>query len=227
MVNLNEDDRLVKKTFRETYDFSLYDELGFFSDGPYRPSLEETVRSWGLPPKMSTEGMVREIAESTDDQMRFTANHCPELVSSTIWNLRGKHKNIPTQAAAQRFVSRAGVIILERISGLKTITDKKRLAYETGEEKDRLRFRNFPPYYLGHRLSLTDFRVTCYTFQWVGSKIVEVASDLGLSQELIVTEALISGMTTSEEWIPARHRDVMFDEMIRFAAWVNEFSEKV
>jgi len=69
--------------------------------------------------------------------------------------------------------------------------------------------------------------MTVYTFQWVGSKIVEIASDLGLPQKTIVIQALTAGMTTSEKWIPLRYRNLMFDEMIRFATWVNELSEKV
>lgn len=226
MVNINGNGTLVKKnptlatrnTIPLIFGFSLYDELGFsLSDCSYHPSLEETVSSWGLKPNV----------ERTDDQMRFTVNHCPELVSSMVWSLRGKHKGISTQAAAQRFLSRNGVIILERISGIKEINRKRKLAIENGDEMDRLRFRNCSPYDLQYRLSLTHFRMTVYTFQWVGSKIVEITSDLGLSQEIIVIEALIAGMTTSEKWIPFRHQNLMFDEMIRFATWVNELSEKL
>jgi len=178
--------------------------------------LEETISSWGLTPNV----------DGTDNQMRFTVNHCPELVSSTVWSLRGKHEKVPTQAAAQRFLSRNGVIILERVPGIKEITRKRKLAYEIGDEADRLRFRNVSPYDLRYHLSLTYFRMTVYTFQWVGSKIVEMASDLGLPQEIIVIQALIAGMTTSEKWIPLRHRNLMFEEMIRFATWVNEFPGK-
>ena len=114
----------------------------------------------------------------------------------------------------------------ERIPGIKEITRKRKRAYEIGDEADRLRFRNVSPYDLRYHLSLTYFRMTVYTFQWVGSKIVEMASDLGLPQEIIVIQALIAGMTTSGKWIPFRHQNLMFEEMIRFATWVNELAEK-
>jgi hypothetical protein len=225
MITVNGNGNLVKKnptlTTRNTipsiFDFSLHEKLGFsLFDLSYQPSLEETVSSV-LNPK----------GESTDDQMRFTVNHSPELVSSTIYHLRGKHEKIPTQAAAQRILTRQGIIILQRISGLKEIIRKRKLIYEYGDEMDRLQLQSFSRYELGYHLSLTKVRQTVYTFRWVGSKIVEMASDLVLPQEIIVIQTLIGGMATSGKWIPSRHWKVMFDEMIRFATWVDELSEKL
>jgi hypothetical protein len=162
----------------------------------------------------------------TEDQIRFTVNKCPELIRSTIHHLRGRHETLPSQAAVQRFLTRAGVIILERIAGLKDLNQKRRSIYETGTEKDRLEFIN-RFYDLGYRISLTAFPMTIYCWQWVGSKITEISSDLGLPQEMVVIQSLIAGMSTSERWVPRKYQTLMFDEAVRFAQWVDELSKKI
>jgi hypothetical protein len=64
--------------------------------------------------------------------------------------------------------------------------------------------------------------MTVYAFEWAGSKISEIASDLGLHQETVVIASLIAGMSTSKKWIPVNYRDLFLDETIRFAKWVDE-----
>ena len=212
MTNLNPQATFVKKDPPWVLLYDSYDELGISPDGSFHPSLEERVCS---------------DVERTENQKRFTLNRCPELVSSTILYLRGKHEKIQTQAAVQRLVSKAGVIVLQRDPALKKIVEKRKVVYETGDERDRLRFRNISSYNLRSRLSIAEVKNTIYTSQWVGSKIVELASDLALPQETIVIEALIAGLVTSEKWVPSRHTTVMFNEMIRFVNWVNELSEEL
>ena len=62
--------------------------------------------------------------------------------------------------------------------------------------------------------------MTVYAWEWAGSKISEIATDLGLHQETVVIASLIAGLSTSERWIPAKHRDLFLDETIMFAEWV-------
>jgi hypothetical protein len=117
----------------------------------------------------------------------------------------------------QRLLTEIGVCILESIPGLKGLNRKRRLIYEN--EKDRLEFSG-RSYSYSHRLSLTTCRVTVYAWEWAGCKLAEIFSDLGLHQEIVFTASLIAGLSTSERWVPSRHRDLFFDEIIKFAEWV-------
>jgi hypothetical protein len=193
---------------------NLFGALGFDDDLHYTPSLESQVSTWTKP------------RDESGDDIRFTVNVFPELVRSTVLYLRGKHENLPTQSAVQRFLLRAGITILEKIPSLKKYIDNRRFAYESGIEKDRVALEDHH-YSIKHRISLTHYRTTVCAWRWVGSKIIEIASDLNLPHETLVVECLIAGTTTSEQWVPSKHRDLMLDEMIRFITWVEGEANRV
>ncbi len=193
---------------------NLYGALGFDDDSHYEPSLESQVSTWTKP------------RDDSGDNIRFTVNMCPEIIKSTIWRLKNKHQNLPNQSAVERFLSKAGISIIEKIPSLKKLNDKRKETYETGSEQDRLALMVDRNYSFKYRISMSHFKMTIYTFNWVGSKIAEIASDLFLPQEIIVIESLIAGISTSERWVPRKYGNQMFDEVIRFALWVEEMSNK-
>jgi hypothetical protein len=212
--NINQRDGVVNKKINPLFK-NLYGALGFDDDFHYEPSLESQVSTWTKP------------RDDSGDDIRFTVNMCPEIIKSTIWRLKNKHENLPNQSAVQRFLTKAGITILEKIPSLKKLNDQRKEAYETGSEQDRLALMVDRHYSVKYRISMSHFKMTIYTFNWVGSKITEIASDLFLPQEIIVIESLIAGISTSERWVPRRYRDQLFDEMIRFVSWVEEMSNKV
>lgn len=209
----NDDGVVNNKKIRPLFK-NLYKALGFDDDFHYEPSLESQVSTW-----------IKQENESNSDDLRFTSNLYPEIIRSIVWNLRYKHENLPTQSAVQRFLTKAGVTIIEKIPALRTLNEKRRQAYETGSERDRIALMD-RHYSIKYHLSMTHSRTTICTFRWVGSRLVEIASDLFLPQEVIVIEALVAGVAVSQRWVPNRHRDSMIDEMMRFISWVEGLSEK-
>jgi hypothetical protein len=198
MRNLTNGNGKVNQKIKPFFNVSLYDLS-------YHPSFEEDVSSERFP----------EYSQGKE-QSRFTVNRCPELIGSTIWYLKSKHKNLQSgQAVVQRYLTQAGVIILEKIPGLKVVRDTKRNIYDCGDERDRLESSKHS-YNYGYRISLTSRRMTIYCFEWTASKISELASDLDLHQETMVIASLIAGLLTIERWIPVEKRNLFFDETIRF-----------
>ena len=211
--NINQRDGVVNKKINPLFK-NLYGALGFDDDFHYEPSLESQVSTWTKP------------RDESGDDLRFTVNLYPELLRSTVLYLRGKHENLPTQSAVQRFLTEAGIIILEKILSLKKLNDKRRDAYKSGTEEDRVALGDHY-YSIKHRISMTHSRTTVCAWRWVGSKMIEISSDLILPHEIVVVESLIAGITTSGRWVPRKYRDLMFDEIIRFVTWVEDESNKV
>lgn len=216
-TNINESSKDVNKKIRPVFR-DVYGELGFHDDFRYEPSLESQISSWTKGSEDSNLG--------TDD--RFTINRCPEAVRATIYHLRGKHELLPTQSWVEKFCTRSGIIILEKLPNLKMFKERRRLLYESGEERDRVLMNQRHDYPIRYRVSMTESRMTCYVFRWVFSKIIELASDLLLPKETVVIECLIAGMSSSEgKWIPKRYRDLFLDELIRFVEWTEESPKSV
>ena len=151
---------------------------------------------------------------------KITINRCPELIRSTISALRHKHEKLTSQAAVTRYLTRQGVQIIQRIPAIKVLKEKKKLAYENGDERDRIILsRNI--YDFGCRISLTNYRITIYAESWARAAITELACDIGTQQETVAIITFIAGCLTSQTWIPARHLESMNDELIRFVEWVD------
>lgn len=204
---------------RPIFDTSLYAKLGYsVVELSYENSLESQVSKWEKSEQARNE---------KDDYVKFTVTALPELIRSTLHYLRQKHENLSSQAWVSRFLTKAGVIVLEKIPGLKTIRDRRRQLYEVGDEQRRLAVLAECQYSIKYFVSMTDFRATIYTFAWVGSKINDLAADLSLPQQTLVTEALIAGMSTSEKWIPERYQIKALDEVVRFANWVDQISRRL
>jgi hypothetical protein len=200
------------------FNFSIYVELGYSTlDGSYRQSLEEQVISFS--------GPTDNPQYSKDDKMRFTVNKLPELISSLIWHMKNRHEKLTSQAAVERFLTRAGVLILERIPALKQLNAKRRIVLESGTEQEwfALIERN---YSFGYRISIKTLSKTIYAFEWVSSKITEIAADLGINQEVVVTASLVAGLSTSAKWVPSHYSDLMMDETMRFVTWVQGLVEE-
>ncbi|MGD0916946.1 MAG: hypothetical protein ABSB22_10855 [Thermodesulfobacteriota bacterium] len=157
--------------------------------------------------------------------MRFTVNKLPELISSLIWHMKNRHEKLTSQAAVERFLTRAGVLILERIPALKQLNAKRRIVLESGTEQEwfALIERN---YSFGYRISIKTLSKTIYAFEWVSSKITEIAADLGINQEVVVTASLVAGLSTSAKWVPSHYSDLMMDETMRFVTWVQGLVEE-
>ena len=186
----------------------LLSAIGFTEHG-YDPSLEEFVRKVGAGVKA--------------DQHKITVNRCPELIRSTVIALRHKHNKLTSQAAVTRCLTQQGIKILQKLPGIKGLKERKKQAYESGSERDRLILsRNI--YDFGYRISMTTQKITVYSEEWVCAAITELACDIGTSQETVVIMSLITGAVTSREWIPKRHLPVMFVELIYFATWVEGLS---
>jgi hypothetical protein len=216
MTNLTNDNGKVNKKIRPVFR-DVYKELGFHDDFHYEPSLESQISSW----RKESE----DLNSGTDD--RFTINRCPEAVRATIYHLRGKHQLLPTQTWVEKFCTRSGIIILEKLPSLKIFRERRRLLYESGEERDRVLMNQHHDYPIRYRISMTESRLTCYVFRWVFSKITELASDLLLPKETITILSLVAGMSSSEgKWIPRRYRDLFLNELIRFIEWTEEKSSK-
>lgn len=213
MTKLTDNDEPVNRKITPIFK-NLSGALGFDDDSHYEPSLESQVSTWTEP------------RDQSGDDLRFTVNLLPELVRSTVLHLRGKHENVPTQSAVQRFLLRSGITILEKIPSLKKVNDKRRDAYESGTEKDRVALEDHH-YSIKHRISLTHYRTTACAWRWVGSKMIEISSDLNLPHEIVVVECLIAGIATSERWVPRTYRDLMLDELMRFVTWVEDEANKV
>ncbi len=213
MIKVTDNDEPVNRKINPLFK-NLYGALGFDDDFHYEPSLESRVSTWTKP------------RDESGDDIRFTVNLYPELLRSTVLHLRNKYESLPTQSAVQKFLTEAGIIILEKIPNLKKLNDKRKDAYEMGTEKDRVALGDHY-YSIKHRISMTHSRTTVCAWRWVGSKMIEISSDLNLSHEIIVVESLIAGITTSERWVPRKYRDLMLDEVIRFASWVEDESNKV
>lgn len=183
----------------------LLSPLGF-TDDCFEPSLEEVIHRYNR---------VVEV-----EHLKLTINRCPELIRSTISALRHKHEKLTSQAAVTRYLTRQGVQIIQRIPAIKVLKEKKRLAYENGDERDRILLsRNM--YDFGCRISLTNSRITIYAEDWARAAITELACDIGTHQETIAIITLIAGCLTSQTWIPARHLESMKEELIRFVEWVD------
>jgi hypothetical protein len=218
-TNINESSKDVNKKIRPVFSSSLYSDLGYSTlDGSYKPSLEEQVTSFSGPTDNTQ-------YYSKDDKTRFTVNRLPELVSSLIWNLKNKHERLSSQAAVERFLTRAGVLILERMPALKQLNTKRRAVLEDGTEQERLAFIE-RHYSFGYRISIKTLQKTIYSYEWISSAITEMSSDLGINQEVIVTASLIAGLSTSAKWVPSRHSDLMMDETMRFVEWVQGLVEE-
>ena len=201
--------------FSPIFDVSLYELLGYSTfDGCYHPSFEAQLMTFN--PSENPH-------YTSEDKTRFTVNRLPELVSSLVWHLKNRHERLTSQAAVERFLTRAGVLILERIPALKELNVRRRMALESGTEQDRLAFID-RHYSFGYRISIKTLSKTIYAFDWVSSTICEIASDLGICQEIVVIASLVAGLSTSSEWVPARHSDLMMDETIRFADWVQSLA---
>lgn len=180
-------------------------QLGFTIEG-YEPSLEDFVRGAGKRVKA--------------EQLKITVNRCPELLCSTLIALRHKHQNITTQAAVSRYLTQQGVPILQRLTGIKALKEKRVQSYEVGDERDRV-VLSHKTYDFGHRLSLTMHKITVYAEEWVGAAISELACDIGTSQETVAIMALVAGAATSDKWIPERHLLLITRELVNFAVWVD------
>jgi hypothetical protein len=180
-----------------------------FTEHSYDPSLEEFVQRAGVGVKC--------------DQHKITVNRCPELIRSTVIALRHKHKKLTSQAAVTRCLTEQGIKILQKLPGIKGLKERKKQAYESGNERDRLILsKNI--YDLGYRMSMTTQKITVYSEEWVCAAITELACDIGTSQETVAIMTLITGAVTSKEWIPDRHLRLMLCELICFATWVEGLS---
>lgn len=190
----------------ENYDHKkLLSPLGFTDEG-FEPSLEKVVA-----------GDTRVV---TLEQFKITVNRCPELIRSTIIALRHKHDKLVSQAAVTRYLTRQGIQVIQKIHSIKSLKEKKKLAYENGDERARI-ILSGNIYDFGYRISLTNYRITIYAEEWVRAAITELACDIGTPQETIAIITLITGCLTSKTWIPARHLALMKEELIHFVAWVN------
>jgi len=103
--------------FRPVFDISLFTKLGYSTDGSYHPSFEEQV--------MTFNPSGNPCYSHIEDKTRFTVNRLPELVSSLVWHLKNRHQLLTSQAAAERFLTRAGVLIVEKIPALKELNQGK------------------------------------------------------------------------------------------------------
>ncbi len=183
----------------------LLSPLGFTDEG-FDPSLEKVVA-----------GDTRVV---TSEQFKITLNRCPELIRSTIIALRYKHEKLVSQAAVTRYLTRQGIQVIQKIPRIKVLKEKKKLAYEIGDERDRILLsRNM--YDFGYRISLTSHRIGVYAEEWVRAAITELACDIGTSQETVAIMSLIAACVTSQTWIPARHLVPMKEELLHFLLWID------
>ena len=183
----------------------LLSQLGFTEDG-FEPCLEKAVS--------------KDTRGADGEQLKITINRCPELIRSTIIALRHKHEKLNSQAAVTRYLTKQGIQVIQKIPGIKVLKEKKKLAYEHGNERDRILLSG-NIYDFRHRISLTNHRITVYAEEWVRSAITELSCDIGTYQETIAIMTLIAACLTSKTWIPARHLAPIKEELLHFLEWID------
>jgi hypothetical protein len=179
-------------------------------------SLEEIVEQG--------EGAREVIREGKNSRLNLFA--CPELIYSSLRYLRRKHKNLKTFSSVCRYVTKAGLMSIQKIEAIRAIEEQIRRSYLQGNELDRLRFIG-QSYTFNNRLGFTKHPFSCYMWEWVHAGIVDVSHTLGLQPTRITMLALVFGLSRSVRWIPEDHRTKMLQEAEKFRKWVNKRVEDI
>jgi hypothetical protein len=147
--------------------------------------------------------------------LRVPINRCPQLVKETVWWLKRKHGRLTTGASVTRYVTRAGIKVIQQMEEIKSLREKHRHAYLEGDELARMRYLGHR-YDFGHRISYQNVYLSCWAFNWVDGVVSDIADDLGLPASTMAVIALIAGLAQSVDWVPERHRQVFEQETIHF-----------
>jgi hypothetical protein len=159
----------------------------------------------------------QEKAPNTNSHI--TLHKCPELVSTTITYLIGKHRYLKTGANVTRVATKCGVLYLAHWEELALLKIAKDLIYEQGDERARLDVsrRSFE-----FKISISEIPITCYCFRYVSAMISNISLFLGLPASTVATMALIAAFSLSEEWLPRDRAQQFEQELTRSALWLKQ-----
>jgi hypothetical protein len=178
--------------------------------------------SWQTGPPFDSKSLEEEVEagdaweqKESNWTLRVSINRCPQLVKETLWWLKRKHSRLTTGASVTRYVTRAGIKVIQQMEEIKELREKHRQAYLVGDELTRMRYLDHR-YDFGHRISHQNVYLSCWVFNWVDGAISDIADDVGLPASTMAVIALIAGLAQSVDWVPERHRQVFERETIYF-----------